>query len=292
MKLKLFVCFASALLLSGCASFSGGPEPLITPIDEINTLKASFDSSQVLTYFSASPNLAERTRLRNQIVGTRLYAIDLRFSEYTQTLARELRGSAFGIDLVSIMLTGSATVLDPGMVTTILAGTDTAIKGGRQSFNKEVLIDKTLPVLLTQMRADRKRIATQIWYSLANRSDAEYSLPLALSQLEDYYQAGTIAGALMSMGENASLISAEASEAFESSVLQIGFGENQYTKVLNEYVNAAPNEAEEIRRLQQIQKEIDNADETILASFLINSNDPKYRSLQKQIVETLRLGGN
>jgi len=225
-------------------------------------------------------------------VSTRLYAIDIRFSEYSQSLAKELRGGSFGMDSISILLTGMATIIAPGTATTILAGADTALKGGRESFNKEILIDQTLPVLLTQMKANRKKIATQIWSSLSNHSDEGYSLPLALSQLEDYYDAGTISGALSSIGESASISSAKASKEFESKVLKIGYGINQYTKILNAYVDEAIDDDEMTIRLQQIKAELTNAGETMPVPYFINSNDPKYHALQKFIVNKLNLGGN
>lgn len=292
MRFATLAGLATALTLAGCASFSGGPDPLVSANDEIAALESSFDSDQVLAYFAAPPGSPTRTNLRNQIVSTRLYALDLRFADYVRDLSKELRGGAFGADALSIALTGAATIIDPSTATTVLAGIDTAIKGARQAFNKEILVEQTLPVLLTQMQADRTRVATQIWYSLANRSDSEYPLPLALAQLQDYYRAGTIAGALISVNESASQSAAAASEDFSSKVLQVQFGENRYTRILNEYINAAPNADEETRRLQQVQAEIDKAGEQVLAPFLINSNDQRYRPLQKRIVENLNLGGN
>ncbi|MDJ0932061.1 hypothetical protein [Breoghania sp.] len=70
---------------------------------------------------------------------------------------------------------------------------DTALKGGEKAYRKDVLIEKTLDILTTQMRAERKKIAAQIWQGLS-KPDAAYLLSLALSQLNDYAYAGTLPG--------------------------------------------------------------------------------------------------
>jgi hypothetical protein len=209
--------------LAGCASIAGGPDPVIAPNDEVNMLKPMFDSSQVLAYFHAQ-DLETRRAYRDQIITARLYASDIKFSEYTQNLTQELRSGAFGVDFASMLLSGVASVSDPGEGTKIMAGVDTVLKGGRQAFTKEILIDRTLPIIVTQMKSDRKRIASKIWDNLANYSDVEYPLPLALTHVNEYYQAGTINGALTSLGDNISVISARESMRVESDMPNVESG--------------------------------------------------------------------
>lgn len=295
MRYPILAGLTIVLMLNGCASFSGSPEPIIAANDEINELKSSFSSEEVLKYFEPEATPETRLALRNKIVSARLYAIDMRFAEYTQILAQELRNGAFGTNLFSIALSGAGTIITQGTTSRILSGIDSAVKSGRQTFDREVLVDKTLPILLTQMNADRKRIATQIWTGLATSSDADYSLPLALSQLGDYYQAGTMAGALSSVGESAAQMSINESKDFEDKVLSVAFGENEYTKILNGYLATALDIAEKNRRLLKIQEVIDKEqgvaikeDDKVLANELIDTADPKYSDLQKNVIATLR----
>ncbi|UOG92588.1 MAG: hypothetical protein L3K52_02355 [Candidatus Thiothrix sulfatifontis] len=317
MKLIPVLSAVCMVALAGCASISGGPDPIIPSNEEINILKPVFDSNQVLAYFSEQ-NPETRRALRDQIISARLYASDIKFSEYTQSITQELRSGAFGTDFASILLSGLASVSEPGQRTKIMAGLDTALKGGRQAFTKEILVDRTLPLLITQMGTDRKRISSQIWDNLANHDDMEYPLPLALSHLNEYYHAGTVVGALTSLGDNLSILSLRESRerSFDDSVTptveltdnidllakefsvkiapdidNIAYGVNYYTEILNKYVDLSLTDSERKERLKTIQSEIDKIapDAVFDVNDVLFSGDNKYLKIQKSVVKNLKL---
>jgi len=206
MKLISYLGVACLVALSGCSSIAGGPEPVINQSNEVGALASIYNSERLLAYFNESdPHM--RRAIRDQIVSARLYATDIKFSEFTQNLANELRSAAFGVDSASILLSTLSTSLDPGQQTKIISGIDTVLKGGRQSFDKDILIEKTLPILLQQMRSDRKKIALGIMSNLADHTDIEYPLTLAMNHLDEYYQAGTLSGGLTSLGDNITVLS-------------------------------------------------------------------------------------
>jgi len=286
-----------ALVFSGCVSISGGPEAVVDPKIEINTLLPMAGSEQVLAYFNEK-DYDQRRVIRDQIVSARLYVSDINFASYTNDLVQELRGGAFGTDLVSLLLSGWASVAEPSQTTKVLAGLDTALKGGRQAFTKDLLIDRTLPVLIIQMQRDRSHIAEKIWSNLKRYSDETYPLPLALRHLDEYYQAGTIMGALMRLNNNVAFSvdkSLESSGLTPDSVGFISEGEalshhlvhvekssvidkdkpfhkvgddvvvapsaeqsRIYARILDTYVVDAKDENEEFARLGKIQSIIDS----------------------------------
>lgn len=317
MKLIPVLSAVCMISLAGCASISGGPAPIIASSEEINILKPVFDSNQVLAYFSEQ-NPETRRALRDQIISARLYASDIKFSEYTQSITQELRSGAFGTDFASILLSGLASVSEPSQRTKIMAGLDTALKGGRQAFTKEILVDRTLPLLITQMGTDRKRISSQIWDNLANHNDMEYPLPLALSHLNEYYHAGTVVGALTSLGDNLSILSLRESRerAFDNKNIPtiesnneslmmsdevfpenqnriiVNYGVSTYSEILKNHVDTASTSEERKNRLDEIKKMIIDKGETIKASVLINTSDDKYSQLQKYIIDKLGLEVN
>ncbi len=291
----IILIFINTIFFTSCASLNGGPKRVVDIDIEIEALQTLFNFEKVKEYFNEPLNSNNRKSIRDKIVTAKLYAIDLQFTVYAQGLGRELRSSPFGLDLASLLLTGTATVLTQGTATRILSGVDTALKGGQQSFSKNILIDKTLDVLLTQMMANRKKIATQIWTSLLKHDDSKYPLPLALSQLEDYYQAGTIAGAFMSISKSASDNAEEATKKFENEVIKVPYGENNNTKLLNDYVDSVTGSSEELKRLKKIEaliKVFNDTGDTIEVTELIDTNKSEWLLLQKKIVNALELGGS
>lgn len=306
MKLIPYLGVACLVALSGCSSIAGGPEPVITANEEVSTLKPLFDSTNVSAYFYQRDQ-KERRVLRDQIISARLYAADVRFSEYTQSLTQELRSGAFGADLTSILLSGIASVSDPGQKTKIMAGLDTALKGGRQAFTKEILIDRTLPILITQMRSDRKVIATEIWNNLNKFDDRAYPLPLALSHLNEYYHAGTVVGALTSIGDNIASISIEKEQEVASNNPNIpdvvsskkttnprksgehsSYGQNNQTEAINTYLNKASNYDEALKHINSLAISCGMPTE-IDVSLIIDTDEERHHELQKCIVKNLGL---
>lgn len=183
------------LALVGCAGFEGAPKPLVNPEDEISALQPYFKADQVYAYYAATPGTKQRLNLRNQIVTTRMQGIDLRYLAFERQLDKELRAGDFATDIISIGLTGSAALFGGTQTKAVLAGIDTALKGGKKAYQDDVLIKQTLTILTTQMNAKRKSVGYKIWLGLG-QSDAAYPLSLALNQLQDYYYAGTLQGAL------------------------------------------------------------------------------------------------
>lgn len=187
---------------------------------EISALRPYFNSNEIITYFSKPAGSGQRLELRNQIVSTRMYAIDLRYKDFERRLDKELRGGGFATNIISIALTGTAALFGGAETKAILAGVDTALKGGKKAYQDDVLIEQTLTILTTQMRARRKRVAAKIWQGLT-QSDSQYPLPLALSQIGDYEYAGTLRGALKATTEEASQQLDQAQRYFDSNVLKV-----------------------------------------------------------------------
>ncbi|WP_210237627.1 hypothetical protein, partial [Mesorhizobium sp. M8A.F.Ca.ET.142.01.1.1] len=78
----------------------------------------------------------------------------------------------------------------------ILSAAAAGLTGAKSAYSDEVLQKSTIQLLQTQMRANRAIAWSNIIRRLGD-SDASYPMALALSDLEEYYRAGTIPGALL-----------------------------------------------------------------------------------------------
>jgi hypothetical protein len=144
----------------------------------------------------ASSTGVRRRELRDQIVLARMYATDLYYSEYEARLTKERQTVGFYSTVANLALTSSATAVAAKETKTILSAVATGLTGTREAYDKEVLIEKTITILQQAMRTRRKEVKSSIIGKLSSGVDA-YPLELALIDLETYYRAGTITGALI-----------------------------------------------------------------------------------------------
>lgn len=129
-----------------------------------------------------------------------MYAVDLYYTEYERQLTRERQDVGFISTVASLALTSSATLFAAESTKTILAAAATGLTGVKAAYDKEILIEKTISILQQQMRTRRKEVKVRILKRLSFDTGS-YPLELALIDLEAYYRAGTITGALVDVSE-------------------------------------------------------------------------------------------
>lgn len=181
-------------VLSGCAAFQGYPErsiPLATDLRELNDSIAAARITECL-------GQADRLACRNKFTAARMYATDIRFSEF-EKLFRQTRESGFAATLATLGLTTTAAFTTGG-APQVLSGIAAFIIGGREAFQKEVLAERTVVAIHTAMRARRAQVRLRLRNGLRQSAD-QYPVAVALADLNDYYDAGTILGALVGITE-------------------------------------------------------------------------------------------
>jgi hypothetical protein len=198
-----FIICLSPLFLEGCLpSVSDGPTRLI-PVDvETAELRQQFGNTDFNAYMSMSEG--QRVAYRNNLVTARMYAMDLQYSEFEAALTRERQEVNFAADVVNIGLTSSAALVAAQQAKTVLAAVASGLTGVKSSYNDDILLNKTIQILQNQMRANRAQVAARIFLHLKASSSA-YPLPVALSELEDYYRAGTVTGALVQVSASVAI---------------------------------------------------------------------------------------
>jgi hypothetical protein len=196
--------------LGGCQSLQGYPAPIETPKQALDLVRADTQPAAVTTY-SAITDPALRRAKRDQIVRARLYAIDINYDDFVRSISAQQKSFAIGSDLVSAGLTGAATLAKSAATKTRLTTYASAALGVRSTVDKELFYSKTLPAVVSQMDASRKTVLAKITEGLA-APDADYPLVAALADLQDYYVAGTLNGALNQIAKDAGVKTQEAEE--------------------------------------------------------------------------------
>ena len=209
--MRSFVAFVTYVALaagvSGCTTFQAGPTRPITIEDDVAWVRGLAEPDLAI-FYGADP--ATQAVMRNQIVTARMYIADLEYHNYEARLTKDIQEQGMAATLASLGLTTSSTLIAAAETKTILSGIATAVTGADKAFNEKVLLSNTIQALQTQMRADRKVEAGVIYAKMFKDVGnnvrvitpiAEYTLPMALSDTDAYYQAGTISSALIGLSK-------------------------------------------------------------------------------------------
>jgi hypothetical protein len=197
--------------LGGCVAFDGYPQRATSPVEDLKQLTPSIDAAAV------GACLVENSlACRNKIVAARMYAIDIQFSAFEETLFKDTRTAGFGATMATLGLT-SAAALAGGGTSQVLSGIAAFIIGGREAFQKEVLAERTVIAIHTAMRAGRAQVALRLQNGLTQPIEL-YPLALGLNDLNEYYNAGTVLGALIGITETVGAKAQKAEEALQTRI--------------------------------------------------------------------------
>lgn len=207
------------LLLSGCNSIEGGPPRLFSVEEEAAVARGRVKFWEDSYYGNA---VAPSKFNRNEIIAARMREIDSYYFAFEASLIRERQELGFVSSIVSLGLTGAVPLASSLGTKNALGAAATFVQGGSKAFSDEVLFQKTVQVLATQMRARRAFVAADIITRMRTLDLDAYPLSMALGDLDEYYAAGTIAGALIEIQKTVGTESRAAEDA-KSAVMEVKF---------------------------------------------------------------------
>ena len=228
-----FILLLITVLLSGCAAVQGYPEsPSAEPL---SLLDKNFDL-MIDEYFTLSG--AEQRSFRDKQIVKRLAVIVVNFNTFEKALYQQTIRTNIGVQWLILALGGATIAVSSTDTKDILAATSVGILGAKAAFDKDALFDNTMPALLAQMRALRKEVQLKILQGQQKDTD-RYSLTQAFRDLDEYYRAGTIPGAIVGVTKGSTDALAKADEnlrLFEST-----FEVTPEGKTLKAYLYPDPN---------------------------------------------------
>ncbi len=210
---------AVALALSGCNSIEGGPPRLFSVAVEADVARGRLIAAED-AYYTAG--FARTKGIRNEIISTRMREIDSYYYAFEASLIRERQEIGFVSSIIAMALSGAVPLVASIGTKNALGAASLAVQGGTKAFSDEVLFQKTVQVLATQMRAHRDTIASDIITRMRTLDLDAYPLSMALGDLDEYFAAGTIAGALVEIQKTVSAES-RAAEAAKATTIEVAF---------------------------------------------------------------------
>lgn len=184
---------AALALLGGCASasFQGAPKRLYG--DEVRQLDPLYTMAIDASAGSASP--ADRLDARNRFIEMRAAVIDHQYDLFRSDLYEQRVGANVGVDVATLGLSGVGAATGSTQVKTAAAAVAAFLIGSKASIDKNVYFDRTLPALLEQMDGARATVRRRLLDSML-LDIGNYPLMQASADLEAYFHAGTIPGAI------------------------------------------------------------------------------------------------
>ena len=242
---RLWLLLGLVLLLliqGGCAAGSGGyprkSKYAEANIDKLDTMY--FDPAVLEEYHNvrASGTPEEARLMRDEVVAGRLAFIDANYKAFTRQFIVEKNSLDTGTDASVIGLNTAGALLNPTGTTQILSGIAAMLTGSKASFDKHFYYEQTALALYAAMNAQRKTCLATIETGLA-KTDAEYSLPKAFSDLENYEEAGTFPGGLQAIQRDAGMKQSRAQERIDN-ITGLGDRVQGDLEVAREIITANP----------------------------------------------------
>jgi len=159
--------------------------------DDLGIVRERLKSyASVKTYYD-SPSVWKR----NKFIASRLVITNIEYLRFIKNLSAEESQIHAASDILILSLDIVSRAVSPAATKTILSGISSITGGSRLAIDKNAYKEKTMTALVSVMNAQRKEVLNRILKGTGldlNR----YPFEQALSDINEYYLAGTINGAM------------------------------------------------------------------------------------------------
>lgn len=226
--------------LGGCAGMREGPAPISqVTATELDGLRDAI-RSDCLNLASSAPAPANPRVRRNHLITAFMAAADTNYTEYERNLLAFSRQNELGGSLATLLLSaigGASGSQDLSRAANITSG---VVAGTQTAFAKS-LLNQTVSVLQTHMRAERATQAAQIIEHLALPYD-QWNTCLALREAIAYEHAGTLNAALAAMAASATDEEREGDADEDQAIQRIAYRTDALAVGLAAYLRTGENQ--------------------------------------------------
>jgi hypothetical protein len=203
--LSLVLLTGSVLTFTGCTAIDkarGVFNPLfaippIVPDSEYRSLAAKYAHRADIIASVEADKLsdAEKKLKRNQVLSELLELSEHNYSKFRTGLYVHDGVFNSSLDLTSIALSTTATVVGGGTAQ-ILSAADTAVKASQGKVSERWLASKTITVLINQMDADRAKIRADMESSMKREKYADFTMQNGFEFIQELDSASSLVSAL------------------------------------------------------------------------------------------------
>ena len=276
----LLVTAGLSLLTTGCASYRAYPRRAASESKELPHLVHYF-TEDVMAKYAASP---DKSAYRTEVVMGRLRAMDLLFLQFERAINQEKNGTQIATDWAVLGLSGAGATAGGATTKAILAAISGGLTGAKLSVDDALFYKQAMPVLLQAMQASRKSILVDIRKGLKT-SQEDYHLMQALNDVDRYYEAGTLPGAMIAINSQTGEKNEKATRELKQ-LIEFNYSPTEASVTLRKFWRTGETVNEENKTaILQAMREAGVPDGVEISQLL---SDPQYSNQRQRVVELLR----
>jgi hypothetical protein len=202
----LFCLVMAATVAAGCSVYK--PKATVPRTYDKQMLE-DVSKSDLLPTYNALPEATEddkkrKISRRNQILMELIFLVDHNYSAFEDRFYTSQATFSTAGDFVSLSLTAATAVTGTAHLKSVLAAVATGTTGMKTSVEKNFFDTQTRGAIVAKMRSSRAAELAIIQDEHHMKGGlTDYSLETGLGDVQTYYEAGTLVGALQSISESA-----------------------------------------------------------------------------------------
>lgn len=191
----IFLCIG--FVISGCGTFNSGgaPDQSFDIEKDLQQLADEYSPATEISNFYAKDE-SERLNARNRFVSGRLVQIDLQYIKYVRGLMSGKQNLNTTTDALILGLGLAGTLVSGARSKTNLAAAAAGVVGTKSIIDKNYFYDQSIDALIGAMNARRKLVLVRILNGVATDTIGQYPMEVAIVDTREYFEAGTINGAV------------------------------------------------------------------------------------------------
>jgi len=199
------LCLA-ALGIAGCSAMKERPKNPLKWNAHRDALveKYSKNDSWYEDYLAAikANDLTKAKTLRDQTLYDLIWLVNDRYIPFENSLNSDSATIDTASTVTSLASTTAATITHAPGTKSILAAVSTLVTGTDSAFNSNFFQSKARTAIIAAMRSGRVEVLTKMTTGISQSVD-KYSLGQGLSDVLEYYDAGTVVSAVNTIEDNA-----------------------------------------------------------------------------------------
>jgi hypothetical protein len=208
--LKISLLLSVVVFATGCPKYRPSVD-FNNPNSLVAKINAHIAAQQTLYVAALGSSPAQAKQIRNELIENALPYIDGAYVDFITDIQAGRDRQNFMLDLVELGTAASVGITKGERPLQIIGVALTAFRGGRRSLDANFYKDQSTPILISKMDGNRAKVRATI-LNREKGSVEDYSLGAAVSDLVDYYNAGTLVRAFTQLQQDTAVITKQSED--------------------------------------------------------------------------------